>query len=204
MFTGIIETTGIITQITASGSNKSFEVESGISTALKPDQSVAHDGVCLTIESVSETRHRVTAIEETLKKTTLGQWTIGTRVNLERCLQFNGRIDGHFVQGHADGTAQCIHKSDREGSIELRFRIPENKQNLIIEKGSVTLNGISLTCFDVSGSEFSVAIIPYTAAHTTIGNVAAGMAVNIEYDLIGKYIERIALNALPGKSNSRD
>lgn len=204
MFTGIIETTGIITQITATGSNKSFEVESGISAALTPDQSVAHDGVCLTVESVSEGRHRITAIEETLKKTTLDQWTTGTRVNLERCLQFNGRIDGHFVQGHADGTAQCIRRADKDGSIELHFRIPENKQNLIIEKGSVTLNGISLTCFNVSESGFSVAIIPYTAAHTTIGNVTPGMAVNIEYDLIGKYIERIALNALPRKRSSGD
>lgn len=191
MFTGIIEQKGIIKDISISGTNRSFNVESSISHELKVDQSVSHDGVCLTVEQVGNNTHIVTAIEETLKKTNLSTWKIGTIVNLERCLQFNGRIDGHIVQGHVDTTANCINVTERDGSWEYSFQFDKKFASLIIEKGSITINGTSLTCFNIKENEFTVAIIPYTYHHTNISYIEAGSIVNIEFDMIGKYVNRI-------------
>ncbi len=192
MFTGIIETMGMVESIEKEGSNSIFWLNSTLSNTFKIDQSVAHNGVCLTIDQLSEDKHRVTAISETLEKTELGSWKVGALVNLERCLVMNGRIDGHIVQGHVDCTATCLEKVDKDGSWEFRFRIPPQFSALIIEKGSICLNGISLTIFNVSIDEFSVAIIPYTFTHTNIGTIEVGMRVNIEFDIIGKYANRIA------------
>jgi riboflavin synthase len=192
MFTGIIETTGVVTEIANSGTNKSFWISSSISGQLKADQSVAHNGVCLTVEEVTADKHRVTAIAETLEKTNLDFWQPGYCVNLERCLQLNGRLDGHFVQGHTDCTATLLLKKDLQGSWLLRFQFPAVFASLVIEKGSVTINGISLTAFDVAADCFSVAIIPYTWQHTNLRFLEAGHTVNIEFDMIGKYLQRFA------------
>lgn len=191
MFTGIIEQKGIISDVKINGSNRSFHVESSISNELKVDQSVSHDGVCLTVEQVTNHTHIVTAIEETLKKTNLSTWKIGTVINLERCLQFNGRIDGHIVQGHVDTTAKCLNVSDKDGSWEYLFQFDKKFASLIIEKGSITINGTSLTCFNIKENEFTVAIIPYTYNHTNISFLQVGSIVNIEFDMIGKYVNRI-------------
>ena len=191
MFTGIIEKNGIINDIIINGTNRSFQIESPLSHELKVDQSISHDGVCLTVEKVANNTHVVTAIEETLKKTNLETWKIGTVVNLERCLQFNGRIDGHIVQGHVDTTANCINVTERDGSWEYSFQFDKKFAALIIEKGSITINGTSLTCFNVMENEFTVAIIPYTYHHTNISYLQVGTIVNIEFDMIGKYVNRI-------------
>lgn len=191
MFTGIIEQKGVISDVKISGSNRSFYVESPISHELKVDQSVSHDGVCLTVEKVANHTHIVTAIEETFKKTNLSTWKIGTVINLERCLQFNGRIDGHIVQGHVDATANCINVTDKDGSWEYSFQFDKKFASLIIEKGSITINGTSLTCFNVKENEFTVAIIPYTYNHTNISFIQVDAIVNIEFDMIGKYVNRI-------------
>lgn len=190
MFTGIIEAMGRVTEVSPAGSNRSFWIESPISPGLKADQSICHDGVCLTVEEVKDNRHRVTAIEETLKKTTLGSWDTGTVVNLERCLQLNDRLDGHIVQGHVDSTATCTKKKERKGSWEFEFDFPKRFAALVIEKGSITVNGISLTAFNVGKKSFTVAIIPYTFEHTNISHVAKGAGVNIEFDIVGKYLLR--------------
>jgi riboflavin synthase len=190
MFTGIIEDQGIIQQIETKGSNRTFWVKSQISNELSIDQSLAHNGVCLTVESVADGCHSVTAIAETLQKTNLGLWQVNDTINLERCITMNGRIDGHFVQGHVDCTAECISRTDRSGSWEFRFRIPEQFAGLIIEKGSIAINGISLTIFNVGSNEFSVAIIPYTFTHTTMNTIDVASIVNIEFDMVGKYITR--------------
>ena len=191
MFTGIIEQKGIVIDIKTNGTNRSFQVESPISQELKVDQSVSHDGVCLTVEEVANNIHIVTAIEETLKKTNLSTWKVGTIINLERCLQFNGRIDGHIVQGHVDTTAICTNVTEREGSWEYSFQFDKKFATLIIEKGSITMNGTSLTCFNIKENEFTVAIIPYTYHHTNISFLQVGSIVNIEFDMIGKYVNRI-------------
>jgi riboflavin synthase len=191
MFTGIIEAFGIVHSIEKQGTNSTFWISSPISDELRIDQSVSHNGVCLTVEEVKDGRHRVTAIEETLKKTNLSAWQEGILVNLERCMALNGRIDGHIVQGHVDTTATCINKKDASGSWEFRFQFPTEFASMIIEKGSVSLNGISLTIFDVDVNAFSVAIIPYTYTHTNIQQVKEGSTVNIEFDMIGKYVNRM-------------
>lgn len=191
MFTGIIEQKGIIKHVIINGTNRSFHVESPLSHELKVDQSVSHDGVCLTVEKVENNTHIVTAIEETLKKTNLNTWKIGTIVNLERCLQFNGRIDGHIVQGHVDTTATCNKVIEKDGSWEYSFQFDKKFASLIIEKGSITINGTSLTCFNINENEFTVAIIPYTYQHTNISYLKVGSIVNIEFDMIGKYVNRI-------------
>lgn len=190
MFTGIIETIGRITGIQTDGSNRIFWIESSISDELSIDQSVSHNGVCLTADALDKGKHRVTAIAETLNKTNLGQWKSGDLVNLERCLPLNGRLDGHIVQGHVDCTATCISREDKNGSWNLRFKIPAQFAALIIEKGSISLNGTSLTIFDITEDEFTVAIIPYTFEHTNIHTVQPGNQVNIEFDIVGKYIHR--------------
>lgn len=190
MFTGIIETLGRVTEVSTSGTNRSFWISSALSAELKVDQSISHNGVCLTVEEIRNGQHRVTAIAETLEKTTLGNWQAGAPVNLERCLPFNGRLDGHFVQGHVDTTGICTERIEKEGSWEFVIDYPEKFAPLVIEKGSVSLNGISLTAFDISRTSLRVAIIPYTFEHTTMSQLKAGEAVNIEFDLIGKYIDR--------------
>lgn len=191
MFTGIIEEMGIIEGVWSQGTNKTFQVSSPLYKELRVDQSLSHDGVCLTVEKLENNLHQVTAIAETLLKTNLGNWQKGTRINLERCMQMNGRLDGHFVQGHVDCTATCAQVVNKEGSREYYFTFPEKFAGLIIEKGSITLNGISLTVFNVGRSVFTVAIVPYTFEHTNIGRVQAGDLVNVEFDMIGKYVTRI-------------
>lgn len=191
MFTGIIETAGIIKEIISKGTNLTFWIESSISHELKIDQSVSHNGVCLTVEEIKDNLHRVTAIEETLKKTNLGNWKKNDLINIERCLSLNSRFDGHIVQGHADATAICKSRKDLKGSWEFSFEISKKFSHLIVEKGSICLNGISLTIFNVKKKNFSVAIIPYTFEHTNIQNIFTGSKVNIEFDIVGKYVARI-------------
>lgn len=190
MFTGIIEAKGIITAVEINGGNSSFQIASSLSQELKIDQSLAHNGVCLTVEAISDGTHQVTAIAETLTKTTLGDWKTGMAVNLERCLAWNGRLDGHIVQGHVDGVGICTSAVSKDGSWEYQFRFDEKFAPLIIEKGSISLNGISLTVFNVSADSFSVAIIPYTFEHTNMPEIAEGSRVNLEFDMVGKYLAR--------------
>ena len=192
MFTGIIETTGKVGRIIANGTNKTFWIESKISQELKIDQSLSHNGVCLTVEETRNHSHRVTAITETLEKSNLGNWQIGDLINLERCVQMNGRLDGHIVQGHVDCTATCTKKKELNGSWELKFEFPGKFSHLIIEKGSISLNGISLTVFNVRKKTFNIAVIPYTFEHTNIKTLAEGEKVNLEFDMIGKYISKLA------------
>ena len=190
MFTGIIEATGIITNMQQQGTNRVFWVKSPLSAELKVDQSICHNGICLTVEEVVDGRHRVTAIAETLAKTTLGNWEIGNKLNLERCLLMNGRFDGHIVQGHVDGTGICISKKELNGSWEYSFEFPEVFAALVIEKGSICLNGISLTAFNVEKNSFSVAVIPYTFEQTNMEEINEGSKVNLEFDVVGKYVIR--------------
>ncbi|MFL5741794.1 MAG: riboflavin synthase [Flavisolibacter sp.] len=190
MFTGIIESKGQVREISVSGSNKTFWIESPLTSTFKIDQSLAHDGVCLTIEDIQDQLYRVTAVEETLKKTALSQWQIGTTVNLERSLMTNSRLDGHFVQGHVDTTGICIDIRDKEGSHEMEFEFPKKFASLLIEKGSICINGVSLTAFRVKKHSFRVAIIPYTWEHTNLGTIQIDQEVNLEFDMIGKYIQR--------------
>lgn len=190
MFTGIVEITGAVKKVISNGSNKTFWIESPLSSQLKVDQSVSHSGVCLTVEEIAGNRHRITAIDETLQKTNLACWNEGTTVNLERCLQLNDRLDGHLVQGHADATGICIKRKEKKGSWEFEFEFPKKFAGLVIEKGSVCVNGISLTAFDVKKKSFRVAIIPYTFEHTNIREVQPGDTVNLEFDMIGKYLLR--------------
>jgi riboflavin synthase len=190
MFTGIIETIGTVKELISNGSNKTFWIESSLSTEFKVDQSISHSGVCLTVEEIKGNQHRVTAIEETLQKTNMGAWKKGTVVNIERCLPLNGRLDGHFVQGHVDTTGTCKVRKEKEGSWEFEFEFPAKFAELMIEKGSVCVNGISLTAFHVKKKKFTVAIIPYTYEHTNIQSIYPGDAINIEFDIIGKYLLR--------------
>lgn len=192
MFTGIIESIGVVSAISEEGSNKSFWINSTLTPELVIDQSVSHQGVCLTVDQLGDGKYRVTAIDETLKKTNLNDWKIGDKVNLERCMVLNGRLDGHIVQGHVDTTATCIAKEEKEGSVEFRFLFPSQYAGLVIEKGSISVNGTSLTLFDITEEAFTVAIIPYTYEYTSINQVNIGNKVNIEFDLIGKYILRQA------------
>lgn len=192
MFTGIIEALGVVSGKIESGTNLVFWIDSPLSDQLKIDQSISHDGVCLTVDDLEPGRHRVTAIAETLGKTTLSNWNPGDRINLERSTPIGGRLDGHIVQGHVDCRAVCVGKDDRQGSWIFQFEIPEAFTNLIIEKGSISINGTSLTLFDLGNSSFSVAIIPYTYNHTSIAGITPGSEVNIEFDMVGKYINRIA------------
>lgn len=191
MFTGIIETLGTVKDVQQDGGNVHFRVSSAWLNELKIDQSVAHNGVCLTIVAVDQDEHTVTAIQETLEKTNLSELKVGSRVNLERCMQMNGRLDGHIVQGHVDQTAICVKKAILDGSWEYRFRYDATAGNVTVEKGSICVNGISLTVVDSSANEFSVFIIPYTYEHTNLQEVEEGDAVNLEFDIIGKYVARL-------------
>lgn len=190
MFTGIIETTGMVYAIESQKTNTIFWIQSSISNTLKVDQSIAHNGVCLTVDALQNNMHRVTAVQETLLKTNLNHWKIDDSINIERCVSLNGRLDGHLVQGHVDTTAICIKRETNDGSWLYRFSFDEKFAPLVIEKGSISLNGISLTVFNVTPNTFSVAIIPYTFNHTNIHTVIEGSLVNIEFDMMGKYIQR--------------
>lgn len=195
MFTGIIEQTGTVTAIVETGTNKSFWVSSALWNELKVDQSLSHNGVCLTVEEIKDGQHKVTAIAETLTKTNLSNWQPGIKVNLERCLQINGRLDGHIVQGHVDTIVTCTDITEKNGSWEFSFEYDGQFAGLLIEKGSVCLNGISLTIFNVSKQSFTVAVIPYTYNHTNICQIIKGSLVNIEFDVLGKYVQRMMLTA---------
>ena len=190
MFTGIIEAQGEVKEVGSSGTNKIFWIESPLSSSFKVDESIAHDGVCLTIEETKANWHRVTAIAETLKKSNLNNWHPGYLINLERSLLPLKRLDGHFVQGHVDTPATCKNIIDKNGSYVYRFNFPSKFKELIIEKGSIAINGISLTVFDIGKKSFSVSIIPYTYQYTNLKNLKPGASVNVEFDLIGKYVVR--------------
>jgi riboflavin synthase len=191
MFTGIIETLGTVSGMTKEGTNVRFEISSPITSELKVDQSVSHNGVCLTVVAVQGNTYSVTAIDETLKKTNLKSWAIGKKVNLERCMPANGRFDGHIVQGHVDQVGKIEKISEQDGSWIFDFSYDPNIGNVTVEKGSITVNGTSLTCFNSKNGRFSVAIIPYTYEHTNFHALQMGDEVNLEFDIIGKYIQRI-------------
>lgn len=192
MFTGIIECLGEVADIRDEGSNRHFTITSKVSQELKIDQSIAHNGVCLTVVSKNDHSHTVTAIKETLDKSNLGQLDKGDKVNLERCMQANARIDGHFVQGHVDTTATCTSVENHDGSWTYEFTL-DNKEmdHLMVDKGSITINGTSLTLVKSNWNCFSVAIIPFTYEHTVFHQLKEGDRVNIEFDILGKYISKI-------------
>ena len=191
MFTGIIEATGKVVTIWQEGSNVHFAVESVISPELKVDQSVAHDGVCLTVVQTLGNRHVVTAVEETLLRSNLNQLSEGDEINLERSMMLNGRLDGHLVQGHVDEVVTCNKVKALDGSWLYTFSVGKKQRNLLVEKGSVCINGVSLTVVKADKKQFSVAIIPYTFENTSFKNIRKGSKVNIEYDIIGKYVLRM-------------
>jgi riboflavin synthase len=191
MFTGIIESIGEVTDVLKEHSNHVFYIKSELTSRLKIDESLSHNGICLTIEDIKNDIYKVTAIAETLKKTNAGQWEQGNLINLERSMKLNDRLDGHIVQGHVDSTGVCIRKNDRVGSIEFTFEFNQKFAPLIIEKGSVCVNGVSLTAFEVTENTFTVAIIPYTLHHTNFHLLDVEDSVNIEFDILGKYVARI-------------
>lgn len=192
MFTGIIEHLGKVGSIEEKGTNKTFSIESDLSPQLKIDESICHNGVCLTIETTRNNFHTVTAIAETLIKTNLNDWKAGDIINLEQSLTLNSRLDGHIVQGHVDTIGVCIDKKQLNGSNEFTFEFDKKFASLIIEKGSICVNGVSLTAYNVMENKFTVAIIPYTFGHTNFSSLKINMKVNLEFDMIGKYINRIA------------
>ena len=191
MFTGIIETLGTIVALEKENENVHISVQSSLTSELKIDQSLAHNGVCLTVVNIQADIYTITAIKETLDKTALQHWKVGDEVNLERAMKLGGRLDGHMVQGHVDETGICTHIEDQNGSWVFRFEYDTASNNITIEKGSITVNGTSLTVVDSTKNGFSVAIIPYTYEHTCFHKLAVGDAVNLEFDLIGKYIARL-------------
>lgn len=189
MFTGIIETLGEVVSIEREGSNLSVRIRSRITSELKIDQSVAHNGICLTVVEISGDTYRVTAIEETISKTNIKYWKQGDKVNLERAMSGNARFDGHMVQGHVDQTAECVSVTDKDGSREIWFSFRSKPEYLLVKKGSVCVDGVSLTVVDVREDSFSVAIIPYTWEHTVFHAYLKGSVVNIEFDVVGKYVQ---------------
>jgi riboflavin synthase len=194
MFTGIIELLGEIKQVESSGSNTIFTLEADFGEeAIRVDQSIAHDGVCLTVTNILEaeaghTRYKVTAVEETLRKTSLGSWQPYRKVNIERCLRVGDRLDGHFVQGHVDSTGTIRSIEDRDGSWVIHVDFPDNFSRLLVDKGSICINGVSLTVVESHKGSFSITIIPYTWDHTNFHQLAEGDTVNLEYDILGKYL----------------
>lgn len=190
MFTGIIESTGVIRNLQKDGSNITFTISTSKSEALYIDQSVAHNGVCLTIVKIDENSYDVTAIKETLDKSNLGILTVGDTVNIERCVTADRLMDGHIVQGHVDTTAKCIDIQEEDGSWYFKFSLPSDYQSLIVDKGSICVNGVSLTVVDPTVEDFQVAIIPYTYEHTNFKHLKPGDKVNLEFDVIGKYVQR--------------
>lgn len=191
MFTGIIEDLGSIKNLKSEGENLHITVQTSITSELKIDQSVAHNGVCLTVVSIDNTDYVVTAIKETLEKTNLGKLKAGDLVNIERAMKLGDRLDGHIVQGHVDQTAECTSVIEENGSWVFTFKYDKSLCNITIEKGSITVNGVSLTVVNSKVNEFSVAIIPYTYEHTTFKNLKVGDTVNLEFDVIGKYVKRL-------------
>jgi riboflavin synthase len=191
MFTGIIETMARVESREAEGSNVNFTFSCPIASELKIDQSVAHNGVCLTVVSISGDRYVTTAIDETLKRSNLGNLRVGDLVNVERCLPANGRFDGHIVQGHVDTTAECVAINDLNGSFEFLFSHEITPVNITVEKGSITINGVSLTVVRSERDGFSVHIIPYTLEHTNFRSLKKGHRVNVEFDIVGKYVARL-------------
>jgi riboflavin synthase len=191
MFTGIIEQLGEIRQITKEKDNIHFSLFSAFTSELKIDQSVAHNGTCLTVVDIQGDLYTVTAILETLNKTNLGSWKVGTKVNLERCMQMNGRLDGHIVQGHVDTVARCIAIEDQNGSWKFTFEYLA--EQVTVEKGSITINGVSLTVVDSMAKSFSVCIIPFTYEHTNFHQLKVNDLVNLEFDIIGKYVAKLML-----------
>lgn len=191
MFTGIIETIGIISDIKKDQGNVHLTIQTNITNELKIDQSVAHNGVCLTVVEIFDNKHVVTAIQETINKTTIGLWKIGDKVNIERAMKLGDRLDGHIVQGHVDQTAVCTSIQEKSGSWEFTFEYDTALNNITIEKGSITVNGTSLTVVNSAKNSFSVAIIPYTYEHTIFHTFEIGTKVNLEFDVVGKYIARM-------------
>ena len=191
MFTGIIETLAKVEKIEKEGSNVHFTFSSSITQELKIDQSVSHNGVCLTVVKIDGKNYTVTAIDETLKRTNLGELKTDNLVNLERCMPANGRFDGHIVQGHVDTTAKCSEVKDLNGSWEFVFEHAKTKTNITVEKGSITINGVSLTVVNSTETTFSVHIIPYTFEHTNFKEIKVGSSVNLEFDIVGKYVAKI-------------
>lgn len=191
MFTGIVETLGIISDIKKDQENIHLTIQTNITNELKIDQSVAHNGVCLTVVNLFDDKHVVTAIKETIDKTTLGSWQIGDKVNIERAMKLGDRLDGHIVQGHVDQTAICTTILDKEGSWEFTFAYDSSLNNITIEKGSITVNGTSLTVVNSKKDSFSVAIIPYTYENTIFHTFEIGTKINLEFDVVGKYIARM-------------
>lgn len=196
MFTGIVESTGNLKKIKREGTNLHLEISSSISNELKVDQSVSHNGICLTVTKVDGRTHWVTAVDETLKKTNLGGLKVEDTVNLERCLLMNGRLDGHIVQGHGDTTAEILDIKDEGGSWIFRLKL-DSMDEVMVEKGSICINGVSLTCFDIEADQFSVAIIPYTFNHTNFRFLKKSSIVNIEFDILGKYIKKLVTKTQP-------
>ncbi len=192
MFTGIIEGLGKVEKIEQEGSNFHFSIHSALAPALKIDQSLAHNGVCLTVVAIDDQSYIVTAIQETMQRSNLGDLEIGDSVNLERAMLANARLDGHIVQGHVDGTAICNEVKEVDGSWYYRFSYNPNEAHLLVDKGSICINGVSLTVVEPDANSFAVAIIPYTYEHTTFGQLQVGMQVNLEFDIIGKYVAQMA------------
>lgn len=191
MFTGIVEAVGMIRRIELKGTNREFLVGSPISRELKVDQSISHDGVCLTVTKVEEDAHWVTAIDETLKRSHIRQWIVGSNVNLERCMLANSRFDGHIVQGHIDQVGTVLSIKDENGSWIFEVAYDPQKGNVTVEKGSICVNGVSLTCFHSQSGRFKVAIIPYTFENTNFHQLKEGTDVNLEFDIIGKYVRTL-------------
>ena len=190
MFTGIIEKLGVVQRIETEGTNVHFTIASPISKDLKIDQSLSHNGVCLTVTTQDADNHTVTAIDETLQKTNLGKWKVGDKVNLERAMVAGARLDGHIVQGHVDITGVCIGREDRDGSWIFTFQYHLTPQYILVDKGSICINGVSLTVVSPVDDTFSVAIIPYTFEQTTFQDIYIGSVINLEFDIIGKYMAR--------------
>ena len=191
MFTGIIETIGTVESLDSEGNNINLLVSSSISKDLEVDQSVSHDGVCLTVTKKSEKSHNVTLVNETIKKSKFSDLRIGSELNLERSMKINGRIDGHIVQGHVDDVGKCVNIEDESNSWIFTFQISDKFSRYLVEKGSISINGVSLTCFDIKDKFFSVAIIPHTYQNTNFNKIKINEFVNIEFDIIGKYVDRI-------------
>ncbi|MCC6841386.1 MAG: riboflavin synthase [Flavobacteriales bacterium] len=197
MFTGIVEQVGTVVEVTPVGSNREIVLEAAMAPELRIDQSVAHNGVCLTVVERKGLRYRVTAVEETLQRSNLGGLKPGDGVNLERSLRVGDRLDGHLVQGHVDATVDCTAVEEREGSWWFTFSLPQQPE-LLVEKGSICLNGVSLTIAALGRGSFSVAVIPYTHEHTTFRTLAAGSRVNVELDVLGKYVQRMMAHRMSG------
>ncbi|HEX9152728.1 MAG TPA: riboflavin synthase [Flavobacterium sp.] len=194
MFTGIIETLGVIQEIKKEKDNIHITVNSSITSELQIDQSVAHNGICLTVVALDDTFYTVTAIDETIKKTNLAYWQEGDSINLERAMKLGDRLDGHIVQGHVDQIGTCIATEETNGSWSYTFEYDETLNNITIEKGSITVNGVSLTVVNSKKNQFSVAIIPYTYEHTNFNSFKVGTKINLEFDVIGKYVAKLYAN----------